>query len=209
MGGTQIYLDWAPKAFFLAVLAVMALKYILRSRNAQEEITYPWLRLTFFRLTVALLVWRILFAVSQMYLQYLTWSAEGNILGQRLLPPYQSWNYFLRFSLGRFWLNILIAFAAALIFYIFLRVLKEWTPRFFETEEPELGFSAAFLSGWPGFAIFFPLVFIFIIVVSISRLLIWRQAYTTLGGAFILAVLVQVFWGEKFIQLFKLFVLRI
>jgi hypothetical protein len=117
--------------------------------------------------------------------------------------------YFLFYSYGRFWLNVFIVFLCAFIFYLFLKALQKWKARFFEIGEIELGALAVLLVGWPGFVIFIAAAFISVILVSLFRLVAFREPYTTLGAPFLLAVALVFLFGGYALYVTGLAVLKI
>ena len=147
---------------------------------------------------------RIFYAVFQTAAQYYAWSQDA--LAKLLL---NSPRYFWFYAYGRFWLNAFIAIGVAFAFYLFLKFLKKRQDRFFEEGETELGFLAALFVGWPNFVIFVPLVFVSVVLFSILRGIVLKEAYTTLGWPFLLAVIFNFNLGSRLIQIFHLGVLRI
>ncbi|MEK9154948.1 MAG: hypothetical protein AAB596_02675 [Patescibacteria group bacterium] len=120
-----------------------------------------------------------------------------------------SLGYFIFYSYGRFWLEILISVALAAGFYLFLKLLKKHNDRFFENGETELGFLTALIVGWPKFIIFLPLIFVFVILVSIFRRVYFKEFYTTLGWPMLWAALITLIIGNTLIEIFNFGVLRI
>ena len=155
-------------------------------------------------LIVVLVGFRIFYAAFLTVIQYYAWS-KGTLTKFLLNSP----RYFLFYAFGRFWLNALIAIAAAFAFYLFLKFLKKYRERFFEESETELGFLAALLVGWPNFVIFVALVFVSVVLLAVFRRLALRKMYTTLGWPFLLAALLTLIWGSWLIQILHLGVLRI
>lgn len=89
--------------------------------------------------------------------QYILWS--GNELGQLLLPPYQSLDYFVFYSRARFFNPYIISMIFSLaILAPALYFNKKLGDRFFESGEPYILAAAIFLSGYPG--VLFYLIFI-------------------------------------------------
>jgi len=117
--------------------------------------------------------------------------------------------YFIFYSYGRFWLNIIVVFVCSTVFYFFLKFLQKYKERFFENGETELGFTASLFVGWPNFVIFLPLVFISIIFISIYRNIFLGKLYTTLGWSFILATFLTLWFGSNIINFLNLNILKI
>lgn len=117
--------------------------------------------------------------------------------------------YFIFYSWGRFWVNVLLVIIAAVVFWYFLKLLKRHSDRFFEDGEVELGFLAALIVGWPNFVIFVPAVFVSVVLVSIFRRIFKGEMYTTLGIPFLSAALIVIIFGDKLINFLNLTVLKI
>ncbi|MDO8470233.1 MAG: hypothetical protein Q7S84_04460 [bacterium] len=117
--------------------------------------------------------------------------------------------YFIFYSWGRFWLGAVLSIGVALCFWWFLRILERRNGRFFLPGETDVGLLTALLVGWPNIVIFIPLVFLGVIVVSLVRLLAFRERYTTLGWPFFIAAAVTLIWGSRLVELLNLGVLRV
>lgn len=117
--------------------------------------------------------------------------------------------YLLFYAYGRFWINSLLAAGMAFLFSLFLKSLRRHRDRFFEEGEVELGFLSALVVGWPNFAIFVPAIFFLVVIISIVRMAVWKEHYTTLGYPFLAAALFTLLFGAKMIALFHLTVLII
>ncbi len=104
---------------------------------------------------------------------------------------------------------IVASLMAATVFYLFLLFLRKYKERFFEKSEVELGFLLALTVGWPNFLIFLICSFLGVVLVSIIKLIFFKEAYTTLGLPFLLASLITLFLGNYFIKLFGLMALKI
>jgi len=93
------------------------------------------------------------------YLQYALWAS--NPASKYLLPPYQSILYLYGYVGTRLWGPWLIAlFFASLVPFVSRIANKRLGERFFEPEEPYLIALGIFLSGYPGFLLYIPIVFI-------------------------------------------------
>ncbi len=92
--------------------------------------------------------------------QYFYWKA--NELTKSFLPPYQGIGYFAYFVFTKFIGPWLIALAVSLLFEWGAKALnRRYEEQFFEAEEPALIGIGVFLSGWPGFLIYVPVVLVF------------------------------------------------
>ena len=93
------------------------------------------------------------------YLQYKIW--EGNPISKFLLPPYQPITYFVGYVGSRLFAPWLLALAAAMLVAYAARYLnRRFENRFFEKEEIQIIGMGIFLTGWPGFLFYIPLVLI-------------------------------------------------
>ncbi|MFH1161962.1 MAG: hypothetical protein V1696_01670 [Candidatus Jorgensenbacteria bacterium] len=104
--------------------------------------------------------------------------------------------YFLFYSWGRFWLGAVLAVGVALIFWWFLGVLKRHNERFFEEGETELGFLAALISGWPHLFTFLIVTFLAVVLISIVRMLFFKESLTTLGLPFLVGAGIALLFGK-------------
>lgn len=88
------------------------------------------------------------------YQQYVAWqSVEPS---KYLLPPYASFNYFIKYVGFRFFGPYLISLAASLLLLFSLnRLNKKYEERFFYPEELPMAALAMFLTGWPGSLFYF------------------------------------------------------
>lgn len=199
------FLVQLPKIFFWLVFICAAALCILQSRYAYRlkflgERSNKYLIL----ITVA---FDALFSGLQTAVQFYVWSFDS--FSKTFLPPYQPRWYFMFATFQRFWLGFLIGIGAALVFYLFLQILKKYRERFFEKGEPELGFLMALLVGWPNFTLFLPLAFLCVIFIALARRVFLKEAYTTLGVPIMLAAGVLLLFGEELLRLFKLTVLKV
>lgn len=159
------------------------------------------------KLIVAALSFSAILAIVKTINQYYVWSANG--LSQLLLPPHQSIKYFIFYVFNRFWLGVLIGAGVSFLFYLFLKFLEKRQSRFFIEGETRLGFLMALISGWPGFVIFLPLVFVSTVLIAIYRKLILKESYTTLGYPFLLATGLALILGRIIIDVLDFGILRI
>ena len=208
----DIFLSWFPAVFLTGALALSAIFYFFKKISASK----------IFKLIIAVVSFRIVYAAALTFVQYYVWSQNEltkilarSPLGDGVFPSVFDFvfnsrlGYFLFYSYGRFWLSVFISIAAALVFYLFLRFLRKYRDRFFEEGEAELGFLTALIVGWPNFVIFVPMVFISVIIVSIFRRLFYGETYTMLGIPFLLAALTALLAGSRLIHFFRLEVLNI
>ncbi|MFA6494853.1 MAG: hypothetical protein WC246_00610 [Candidatus Paceibacterota bacterium] len=95
--------------------------------------------------------------------------------------------YFTYYVYGRFWLAILLGIGCAIVFWGILALLKKYRSRFFDETELQVGLLAALVVGWPLIVLFVPLVFVMVVLVSLVRMIFFKEKYTTLGWPMLLA----------------------
>ncbi|MDO8504464.1 MAG: hypothetical protein Q7S36_01270 [Candidatus Liptonbacteria bacterium] len=171
------------------------------------------------QLVWALILGRLIYTAILTFFQYFVWSqtevsrvfltspADATTFpGLTLFAPLFNgkFGYFALYCIGRYWLGTLLSIFIAYVFYIFLRFLKKYKERFFEEGELELGLVIGLIVGWPKFVIFVPLVFIFVIFISIFRMLFAKEKFTTFGLPFLAAAIPALIWGIKLIDLLGL-----
>jgi len=175
----------APVLWSWIVLALGAAK-LIRPNLPYRMRTLVWATLGFM----------ILYAGILTCGQYLTWKADSfgaaflsaplSGLGVPLIEMFPNvfntaLGYFVYYVWSRFWLPMLVSVLVAFLFGWFLRGLGRYRERFFASGETEFGLLAALAVGWPGFVLFVPAAFVFVVLVSIIRGIFFREAYTTLG----------------------------
>lgn len=127
-----------------------------------------WSRRGFWAVVAAVAV----YAAHLSRAQFLLWHADAEGAA-RLLPPYSGMGYFVRYAFVHFWLQYVIAFVVAGIFFAGARWLN--TRRggmLFENEEPYFIAIGLFISGHPAWI--FYLCFVFV-----------TYLFVTLVGAFV------------------------
>jgi hypothetical protein len=103
--------------------------------------------------------------------QFLLW--QEHPISKFLIPPYESLDYFIYYVGIRFWLPYLISLIVALlVLWIALIFNKRKGGRFFQAEEPYLLALAIFMTGHPGWIIYFLLVlFVALLWGAVSNIL--------------------------------------
>ena len=219
---TGPFLTWLPTIAFWALATGIACIHFFRTRGEDTKNVIRTYRL----LCSATCAFRILYAALLTIGQYIVWanSALSNMLlnsplmapkDVQLVPAWLSWlfsgnkGYFIFYAFSRFWLSALISIGIAFLWSLFLKSLERHQERFFDMGEVMLGSLAALVVGWPQFVIFVPLVFVFVVVTSIIRMLVWGHRYTTLGTPFVLAMLVTLTIGPTLVSTTWLGVLKI
>lgn len=199
---------WFPIIFLWAVFAVLFFLYVSQNFLERKKGPVPAVFPKVYKLLPMILIsFYVFYASIKTFAQYYVWS--HNSLSKLFLPPYQDLSYFLFYSFGRFWLNALLAIASAFLFYLFLKRLDRYRGGLFKEGEKEFGFSLALVSGWPGFVVFVPLVFIATIALSIARSLAFKLKTTTLGSALLISAAIILIWGSELIAFFHLNVLKV
>lgn len=199
----SVVLIWLPKIFFGIIFILAVLIYGLRKSIGLTKSR---------TLIISSISFHVLYAVLLTISQYYIWSQNKFtqlLLNSSLDLSMPVSGYFLFYSFGRFWLNALITIGAAFVFYLFLKFLKKHRERFFEEGETELGFLSALIVGWPNFVVFLPLVFVFVVLLSIFRRVFLKEFYTTMGIPFLLAALIVLIFGNQIVDILSLGVLRI
>lgn len=212
------FMNWGQYFFYLIILLIAANK------------RFAWFNF-FSDFSYKFLIWlvvgfKILYASIQTFSQYYVWSSnkftklflDQNVIDLNIVKDIfgkMAWvfdnrfGYLIFYSWGRFWFEIVVTLVAALLFYSFLVFLKKHRERFFEEGETELGFLLAVMVGWSNFIVFLPLVFLSVVIVSIFRSLVFKEAYTTLGVPFLLAALAVLLFGNYFVFVLGLTSLRV
>ena len=153
--------------FSLGILIVFLGASRLMGRSFAIDL--PRLSKYFFAATIILI---FIFLFFQSYQQYQLWLK--NDISKHLLPPYQDINYFIFYSLTRFFGPYLISLAAGILFLFSAKTLnKKYQKRFFCPEEYYFGALAIFLSShpdWLFYLIFVILLYLLIHIFSLRRL---------------------------------------
>lgn len=183
-----------PDIFFGIIFLIAVFFYI--KKYSFDNVGQKYKKLIF--LTI---IFRLFYAILLTGIQYYVWTQSEFTKIMIDAPTGGIFNgkygYFLFYSFGRFWLNTIILIVMAYVFYLFLIFLKKYRERFFDEGEIELGFLAVLIVGWPNFVIFMPFVFMFVVLISIFKMIFLKEHYTTLGLPFILAMLTALIFGNK------------
>lgn len=99
---------------------------------------------------------------------YLLW--EGNELSKYLLPPYSGLGYFSFYAGTRFWAPYLAGFVVGLIGFLSFKWLnKRGMGKFFYDEEFYFLWLGSFLSGHPGWIVYFIALFTIMLFLTVYR----------------------------------------
>lgn len=113
------------------------------------------------------------------------------------LAPFKVLSFFVTYALVHFYLPLGLAFVCAAVWYIFLRVLHSRTERYFDVGEIELTTLLVLVVGWPLALVLVPFAGIVLVILSLVRLIVFKQELTTLGLPFIIAAtLLLLFEGQ-------------
>jgi hypothetical protein len=199
---------WLPTVFFWAVFILALIAYFVRHKFSLRK----WSKI----LIAATAFYYLAYAALATVGQYYTWKGSVTFTANLLKSPLASlvqtttfWGklpfiansrlgYFIFYSWGRFWLSALLSIACGVIFWLILKGLKKYRERFFEDGEVELGMLTAMLTGWPQFIVFVPFVFALVVVISIIRLVFFKEIYTTLGIPMLFAALLTHIFSNSF-----------
>ena len=196
-------LIWSPAIFSFLIMSAAATLYFPRIRSNAK--IFKFVNYKF--LIIYLLAFKVFYAVILTVSQYLVWS--NNDFTKYFLPPYQTFDYFILYSCGRFWMALVISFGVSLIFWFCLKAIKKYRPFFFGEGELELGLICALVSGWPNFVVFLPLAFSLIFVFSFFRILFFKKDAVAIGPYFLIASFISLFIGAWLIDIFNLNVLMV
>lgn len=197
------FLVYLPGVFYSIIFVLSLLFYFYKNKILVKTS----LAKKFSVLVILVVVFRLIYAALLTISQYYIWSHQE--FTKLLLPPTQPIKYFVQYSFTHFWIDTLISFGIAIVFYLFLRLLWKHQQRFFEKDEIMFGLLMALIIGWPNFVVFVPMVFIFTILISLIRTLILGNVYTDLYPSLILAGLLVSLLGDKLVDKLNLTVLRI
>ncbi|MCL5017148.1 MAG: hypothetical protein M1155_00580 [Patescibacteria group bacterium] len=223
------FLNWGQYIFYLLILFIAAGKrFDLFDRSFNPPVFFKKIsiRLSYKKLIWSVLIFKVLYALIETFGQYYVWSSNSftkfflsaGAINFSLLRRFSGdlfflfnnrFGYFLFYSWGRFWLEIVVSVIASVAFYLFLIFLKKYRERFFEEGETELGFLLSLMVGWSNFAVFLLLIFFFVVIVSVFKNLVYKDPYTTLGAPFLLAGLIVLAFGNYLVSLFGLMSLRV
>ncbi|MFH1758999.1 MAG: hypothetical protein ABH822_00345 [Patescibacteria group bacterium] len=144
-------------------------------RNDEGVTKWRWILFIILFIEAALLAYLT-------YKQYFLWLS--NDLSKHLLPPYASINYFIFYTFVRIWAPHLMSLIAGLLAFWTAKWMNyKWGGRFFQSEEPYFLLIGTFLTGHPGWLMYWGLVFgvaIIVIASGTTPLVILRQSTETI-----------------------------
>lgn len=119
------------------------------------------------------------FAFFQSWQQYQLWSAGGQTMF--LLPPYQSFDYFIYYARYHFFNSYLVSLLIGILFFFGAKKLNQkYDGRFFEEIEPYLLLVSLFATGTPGWIaylfVFFAVYFFANASITIFHLVITKKS---------------------------------
>lgn len=212
---------WMPGILSWTFLVVFFLLYLLRKKSFLNNQLVFISRIGIFSYIIA----DLFYALVSTLTQYFTWIKNpfaSQFINSSVNAEYAGWiskislwifggklGYFIFYAWMKFWAPVILIIILAFVWWLILRFLKKYKERFFEEGEVELGFLCALIVGWPLFVVFVPLVFVFVVLVSLVRMIFFKEIYTTLGIPFLLATLLVLVLSPFLHQFFGLWFLNI
>jgi len=155
-----------------------------------------------------LFVFNIFYASLKTGLQYWVWKTSGP-LSQAFLPPTTPITYFLGYVGFRFWLPITINIAFAAIFFSLIYISRKRKERLFYNGEEYLAAISFLAVGWPGIVVYVPLIFLFMMGVSLFNVLSKKSQYTSFLYLWLPLALLSLLFGNQIVKTLGLQVLFI
>ncbi|MDD4901635.1 MAG: hypothetical protein PHE24_00700 [Patescibacteria group bacterium] len=116
-----------------------------------------------------------------------------------------SHGYFWYYIWNNFWKEALFSLIAAFIIYGIFRLLQRYKPRFFQSQDSELGLLMALLVGWPQIILFLPITFLVAMVFSLAKSIFRQETYCPLAWPFLISTaLMLVFNAQLSVWLYLL-----
>ncbi len=220
------FLTYLPR-FFYVLVWIGALILFIRpaAAGARDEISELALRKKYFWLVVAVIGFKIIYAVLLSWGQYYVWAADplkrifitapiasdvplfGLFKVLNFLKTFHG-GYFIYFVIGRYWLSAFISVFASSLFYGFWKLISIYRAGLLYKYEPNLLFLMALLSGWPGFVLFFCLT----IIASLGLLIFLffrNQNQISISRIIFFAALISILFAAEIINRIGLLVLKI
>lgn len=161
----------------------------------------------------------VLYAFVLSTIQYIVWARSP--LGEPFITlpldkkiPTLLWfckeipgGYFIHYSVGRFFLPVILAVVVALAWGAFLHTLKKHKGRFFDTGDIELAIVGGLVVGWPGVLVYIVLSLIGTVCIGLFRAFFQKEHYTTIGLPVVIAAAITLLFSGLFISLFNIGVL--
>lgn len=190
---------WLPVIFPLFMGSALIAYFWLKEKGSSSHFLKSF---SYQRLALIGAGYHILYAALWSFGIYFYWSyvARQSAEAAKFYRVLLGWNYFSEHIWLAYWLNAVLAIAMAFFFYLFLRLLGHRNERFFAEGEEELGLACSLAVGWPNFVLFLPLVFLSVVIISVARMLVWKQEYTRLGPPFLLAMALAMILGAWLIR---------
>lgn len=163
----------------------------------------------------------MMYATLLSFIQYSVWLQ--NPIGKSLVTipldksvPTLLWfcklipgGYFIHYSIGRFFLPVILTIGIALIWGLFLNILRARQDRFFNDGEVELGVICALVVGWPQVILFVPFALLITVCIALIKIIIAKEQYTTIGWPLIISAGAVLIIGELIVDIMRIGVLRI
>src|SRR5207253_2411067 len=125
-------------------------------------------------------------------------------LSQYLLPPHQSWSYFLFYSGMHFGLYPALSLLTMFIAFCFFMVLKKANTDWFEEGEISLAILFAFILGWPLGIFLIPLTFLIAAIIALGYFYDKHARPIPIGAVLLGSTLALFLFGVFFVHFFHL-----
>lgn len=185
-----------PFAIFLVSLIYLLITYFRRREHLLRASVIVF---------VAVFLTVILKIIAASGAQYYLWRYGGGV-GQYLLPPHQSIEYFLRYSWQHFILSpvigIFASFALVLYFWILNKVFKR---QYLDLEDTLILMSGAMIVGWPNMIVYIGIVFVLTAMRMFYLYFIKKEARRIpMTAALIISAFMTLLIGERLIEFLQI-----
>lgn len=204
------FLMWSPLVVGTLLLFFAAYRYV--SERGGTPLSGFFSRCSYKLLARVMIGFHVAYALLSTFGQYLVWKSSTFTssflqfpVGDKVASPIAQafpflfkgpLGYFLFYSWGHFWFVAILSVAMGFCLRLYLRALEKRNDRFFHPGEVDLGFLCTLVLGWPRAVLFFPVLFLCVLFVSLFRTLVTKASYTTFGYPFLLsAVLTVPLWN--------------
>jgi hypothetical protein len=196
------FLVWLPWAFSLVTICLVIIKCFF----THVQIFTGLKKLSFLYFVWLLIGATIFFDLSLSIIQYFIWKSSE--FSQFLLPPYQSWRYFLSYIFMRFWIADILSLFPAVIFYTILNIFQKYRSDIISKDELSLTLLLCLLLGWPQSIIFVFIFLIFTIALAGVNLILFKKKNITLLPSLIISAIAVFMFGNFLISICGLSILN-
>lgn len=158
---------------------------------------------------IVLLAYLLLNAILMVPLQWYAWKASPAT--RNLLGAYNPANagYFSFYVFKKFFVPVILAFGSAFVFGGVLFAVEKYSKaRWICREEVLLGAIAALLVGWPSAVLLISFSFCLTAVASLVMFIMRRKDRLPIAPFIYISLLTLLIWGNQFITIFGLNVIR-